>query len=175
MKRMFSLTTVLSIGAAFVISITPAARAEGSAASDPRAAYKKIQALVDVLDLDHLSKLQSLVNDKIFASDEWSEATIPAGIYKVGVDLPAGHWTFAAIGPYSTPIIQYYEKSDDTGMFPNPDYRYFMQSIVSEDMLEYSGGGASQSIDIDLTDGWYFQTTETIKMTPYAGKNITFK
>lgn len=53
-------------------------------------------ALADIdlssMSFDELIALQQQVNKAIWASDEWQEVEVPAGLYRVGVDIPAGNW-----------------------------------------------------------------------------------
>lgn len=44
---------------------------------------------------NELIALQSALNSALWASDGWQKVTVPAGVYVVGEDIPAGHWTIA--------------------------------------------------------------------------------
>lgn len=44
------------------------------------------------LTLDELYTLHTRIAKEIVTRPEWTEITIPAGLYKIGVDLPAGDW-----------------------------------------------------------------------------------
>ena len=62
-------------------------------------------ALAEGIDLsgmsfDELLELQRQVTQALWASDEWVSASVPTGLYEVGVDIPAGHWTVDAGDDY---------------------------------------------------------------------------
>lgn len=45
------------------------------------------------LSFDELVALRDQINLAIWNSQEWQEVTVPAGIWQVGKDIPAGHWS----------------------------------------------------------------------------------
>ena len=47
---------------------------------------------VSSLSFSDLIKLQEEINLALWNSDEWQEVTVPAGLYQVGRDIPAGTW-----------------------------------------------------------------------------------
>ena len=59
-------------------------------------------ALAEGIDLsgmsyDELVALKDRINLAMWQSDEWQEVTVPQGVWKVGEDIPAGHWTVKCI------------------------------------------------------------------------------
>ena len=135
----------------------------GSAAADP----------VDLsgMTFDQLVALRDQLNLAIWNSQEWQEVEVPAGIYQVGVDIPAGHWHIAAKN-YSYTQIYYFEKLNIYGTDPDPinGYMYFI-------FLKNLGSTDDVSTDIDMKDGMYFKAdSDSVIFTPYAGKpDLGFK
>lgn len=65
------------------------------------------------LSYDELLTLKNDINLAIWLSDEWQEVTVPQGTWKVGEDIPAGHWTVKChSGTWST-VIEWGEHLDD--------------------------------------------------------------
>lgn len=66
-------------------------------------------ALAEEIDLSGLSlrELEALRNRcllEMFSRDDWQEVSVPQGVYKVGVHIPAGTWTVQCKNGYFTTI-----------------------------------------------------------------------
>ena len=48
------------------------------------------------LSIDELVALKDKINLAIWNSQEWQEVKVPQGVWKVGEDIPAGHWSIEA-------------------------------------------------------------------------------
>ena len=137
-------------------------------------------AVADVPDIsgltfDELITLREKINLAIWQSAEWQEVTVPAGIWVIGEDIPAGHWTIKTYGTLSGPIMHYFKKLDSSGLAPDYLYDDYVLVISSPDMEAY-GSTAAHSTDIDMKAGWYFMSDETVIFTPYIGKpDLGFK
>ena len=55
---------------------------------------------------DELLEEKQLLCQALWTAEEWSEVLLPIGAYEIGVDIPAGEWTFYAYD-YSRPRIHY--------------------------------------------------------------------
>ncbi len=133
-------------------------------------------AIADPVDLsgmsfDQLVALRDQLNLAIWNSQEWQEVTVPAGIYQVGVDIPAGYWHISA-KEYSYTQIYYFEKLNQFGTDPDPLAGYLYQLF-----LKNLGGTDSVTADIDMKNGMYFMAvSDSVIFTPYAGKpDLGFK
>lgn len=51
---------------------------------------------LSAMSFDELLALRQQVNMAIWQSDGWQAVEVPAGMYQVGVDIPAGKWTITA-------------------------------------------------------------------------------
>ena len=48
------------------------------------------------MTFDDLVALKDQINLAIWSSEEWQEVEVPAGLYEIGIDIPAGKWTIRA-------------------------------------------------------------------------------
>ena len=63
---------------------------------------------------DELVALREKLNLAIWESDEWQEVTVPKGVWEVGVDIPAGHWTIS-VADNGFAAIRYGDALEETG------------------------------------------------------------
>ena len=80
-----------------------------------------VLSLADSIDLSGMSladlvKLQEQVTMAMWKTEEWQEVTVPAGLYTVGVEIPAGKQTITATPNASMEQVEIGSKLDDTGM-----------------------------------------------------------
>lgn len=127
---------------------------------------------------DELVALKDQINLAIWNSQEWQEVTVPIGVWKIGEDIPEGHWTIkpAPGGTTTWGSIKYGTKLDETGKGLASDSNGFRYS----EMLRLEDSDVSivlTELDLDMKVGTYF-IIENCDMifTPYAGKpSLGFK
>jgi len=133
-------------------------------------------ALADLPDLtglsfDDLIKLREKVNLAIFSSDGWQEVTVPAGIWKIGKDIPAGHWSFRPANESGYFTVYYCNKLNSVGTEAADDadgWFEIMSGNLSDD--EY------HVMDLKMKKGWYLLNEGELIFTPYVGKpDLGFK
>lgn len=56
------------------------------------------------MSLAELVALKDQINLAIWNCQEWQEVSVPLGIWKVGEDIPAGHWTVHAPEEWFTKV-----------------------------------------------------------------------
>ena len=131
-------------------------------------------ASADIPDISGLSfeELGQLIREAkkaLWACDEWKEVKVPAGVYTIGEDIPAGHWSIQApSGEFVT--IGYGSKLDHTG------------TGLDSDSIDYWGnvsGNATDNslhqLDIVLEDGNYIVLYSAVLFYPYTKKlDFTF-
>ena len=128
------------------------------------------------LTFEELVTLRAKVQSEMMTHDEWQEVTVPAGVYKIGVDIPAGHWH---ITPVPSPRVNYVhitycDQLDAAGKEAvrkgSKVYFYVSLQAHSEspsDVVE---------TDIDMAEGVYLIIEKgSVVFTPYTGKNLGFK
>ncbi len=130
------------------------------------------------LSFDELVALKDRINLAIWESAEWQEVTVPIGVWKIGEDIPAGHWTIkAAPGQnMSWGSVAYGTKLDALGKAVEYDFDGFYYS----EMVKVEGSEAAVNlteIDLDVQDGAYIVVDYCdMIFTPYAGKpSLGFK
>lgn len=52
---------------------------------------------IGAMSFDELIELREKVIAEIITRPEWNCVTVPAGVYEIGVDIPAGHWTITPV------------------------------------------------------------------------------
>lgn len=153
MKRILS----LFLAAAFLLA--------GSAAADP----------IDLsgMTFDQLVALRDQLNLAIWNSQEWQEVKIPAGIWKIGEDIPAGRWQ---INPKEGGMAEvfYCENVDYTAKLPDFDKEWYKETIASK--TNRNADRTYNFVDYDLKDGWFLINRSAVYITPYTGKpDLGFK
>lgn len=125
---------------------------------------------LETMTVDELSALKDQLNGAIWSAADWEEVVVPQGVWAIGEDIPAGHWTIsAADGAYS--FVQWGKKLNETKT--GLDWNTFLdsKSLASETAYAFDENSQQTSVDWDLTDGTYI-VIENGKavFTPYQGK-----
>lgn len=137
-------------------------------------------ALADVdltgLSYDELVALKDQINLAMWQSEEWQEVTVPQGVWQVGVDIPAGHWTIKAYDGANT-SIKYGSRLDSTGRDMGYGDFDIYETVKSPSRSTFRKGDDQEQIDIDAKDGYYFVIDNgDAVFTPYTGKaSLGFK
>lgn len=131
------------------------------------------QADVDLsgMSFDELVALSDQINLAIWNSQEWQEVTVPQGIWKVGEDIPEGHWTIKPVdGVYA--YVYYGDALEANGK--EVSYRsknYYRESIYSPYCGIYDEGEDLKQMDVDAKSGSYIVIENgDVVFSPYSGK-----
>ena len=154
MKRLFAFFLLLAI-------------LTSSAAADP----------IDLsgMSFDELVQLRDRLNIAIWNSQEWQEVTVPAGVWIIGQDIPAGHWSIRVAGDCDVILVSYFDKLDDAGLSVGSGAYLFHQTIATPGLSGF-GEVNAETVDIDMQDDWFFKCDGAVIFTPYAGKpDLVFK
>lgn len=133
-----------------------------------------ISALADVnlsgMSFDDLVALRDQLNLAIWNSQEWQEVTVPQGVWKVGEDIPAGHWTIkAANGAYCR--ITYGDVLDNSNDISYRSNNRQSDYIYSKSSFLYDEGSSRIQMDIDMQENYYVQIEQgNCVFSPYIGK-----
>lgn len=96
-----------------------------------------------------LKDLQSAMNKALWASNGWQKVTVPAGVYIVGEDIPAGHWTISETNDSYFRVYKSMKDGDLTGLMYYSDL--------------------NEPVNIKLYDGNYVEIRDySIIFTPYT-------
>lgn len=135
----------------------------------------------DTIDLsgmtyEELVSLKNRINLAIWNSQEWQEVTVPQGVWKIGRDIPAGHWTIRMIENTRTSWcgLTYCTELDETGLEGSRKGKFYIYKQLARPGSSYS---AALQIDIELKDGTYLIIDNSdVIFTPFYGKpSLGFK
>ena len=130
-------------------------------------------ALSDIPDIsgltyDELVQLKDQINLAMWNSAEWQEVTVPAGVWKIGEDIPAGHWSIRIVG-HGITTVWYCEQIDEVGKPVTWGAKYIYKYLASEDFNAFDET-YDHVVDFDAKDGWYLIFDKAVIFTPYTGK-----
>ena len=136
------------------------------------------QADVDLtgMSFDELVALKEKIDYVLWQTEDWQEVAVPQGVWKVGEDIPAGHWTIKAYDDAYT-SIKYGPRLDSTGRdMGYSDYEIY-ENVKSPKRSTFTKGDDLEQIDIEAKDGYYFVIDGGYAIfTPYTGKpSLGFK
>lgn len=118
------------------------------------------------LSFDQLVQLQSRITMEIMQRDEWQEVTVPAGIYLVGRDIPAGKWNIKSSDPKYSFMMTW---SKTLGADKN--------SLERDDVYNYHAVHNGDTYALELTDGFYLMIDGAVPVifSPFTGHSLGFK
>lgn len=124
---------------------------------------------VATLSLDELLALKNQLNLAIWRATEWKEITVQQGIWKIGEDIPAGHWTIqASDGAYT--LLQWCGKLNAEGTAMDVDTLIGTASLVSTHSEMFDSTMHRSAIDWNLKDGTYIIVSSgNAVFIPYRG------
>ena len=127
------------------------------------------------MSFDELVSLRDQINLAIWNSQEWQEVTVPTGIYTIGKDIPAGHWSIRVASKNECVYLAYFDKLDDVGMGVGRG-SYLVQREIASPGFSAFGEINLESADIEMQEGWFFKCTGFVIFSPYSGKpDLRFK
>lgn len=132
------------------------------------------------MSYDQLVKLKDRINLAMWNSQEWQEVTVPQGLYIVGKDIPAGHWTIKCAGSYFGKI-EVCDVMDKTHKDVNPyaagSRYYWQEEVYNPSNVLYNQYNDLAECDIILQNGLFVVVKySSLIFTPYTGKpDLGFK
>lgn len=126
------------------------------------------------MSFDDLVALRDQLNLAIWNCQEWQEVTVPAGVWQVGVDIPAGHWTIRPLpGDYVN--VVYFDKLDQYGKDVGAGWKGWGGCLTARGEDDITFGEPTQ-VDLVMEEGMFFKCSHSVIFTPYAGKpDLGFK
>lgn len=137
-------------------------------------AFQSALADVDLsgMSFDELVALRNQIDQAIWASDGWQEVSVPAGVYHVGEDIPAGKWT---IRPADSQTAEVYYGAGLKDGGASIDDVYDAVQITSPDDA-YAEYNDVASVSWTLEDGSYIKVeSSSVVFTPFSGNAFSFK
>lgn len=131
------------------------------------------------LSFAELVELQGRLNLAIWNCQEWQEVTIPQGLWEVGVDIPAGHWTItAADGAWATVAWGDRLNRRNSGIDNTWNGSFYeLVILTSPSFSGYDEGSDRASVSWQLKSGQFIEIDSgSAVFTPYTGKpSLGFK
>ena len=137
--------------------------------------FLPVSVMADLPDISELSyvelvQLKDELNLAIWNSNEWKEVTVPAGVWIVGVDIPAGYWEINTIGE-DYMFCSYFEKLNDLGDGPARGSRGRVDMISTRKNKDGSWeNNEAHVLYLNMEDGMYFKCSHDVVFSPYSGK-----
>lgn len=131
------------------------------------------------MSYDELVALKNQINLAMWGCQEWQEVTVPQGVWKVGEDIPAGHWTVKCAPGAKRASVEWGEKLQDN----NEDIGYYgrhslYNTIYNPSVSSYSDSDSyMHSYSFEVRSGDYIVIEHgSVIFTPYIGKpDLGFK
>lgn len=122
------------------------------------------------LSFDELIQLKEKISLELWNRPEWQEVMVPPGVYAVGPDIPAGHWSIRPAEECGPEFVIYGVATKDQGH----DIDLFAGDYIMECLCDPTSSIYSleykTSTDIDMEDGHFVRLDCTMIFTPYTGK-----
>lgn len=140
-----------------------------------------VAALADLPDLsglsfDELVQLRGQINLAIWNSQEWQEVTISPGVYEIGVDIPAGHWSVRPVSGCGPDYIIYASGVKDQGHDIDLFAGEHIMECICDPSSAYYSGEYKTSTDIVMEAGHFVRLDCAMIFSPYTGKpDLGFK
>ena len=134
-----------------------------------------VVSLADLPDLsglsyDELVQLRDQINLAIWNSREWREVTVPPGVYEIGKDIPAGHWSVRPASGCGPDYIIYASASADQGHDVDILAGFYIMECICDPSAIYYSGEYKTSTDIIMESGFFVRLDCTMIFSPYSGK-----
>jgi len=116
------------------------------------------------LSYEELVALRQQVDATLWASEEWQEVEVPAGVYIIGEDIPAGRYVLSFTGSSIGPVNVY------------PTKEAYIENGFDTIVQEYLNPG--DKINLLVDDGQYLEligASNTYLFAPYTGAALGFK
>lgn len=134
--------------------------------------WAKAENNLSDMTYDELVSLREQINAAVLECEEWQEVEVPQGVWKVGVDIPVGHWTIRCAPEWRKTEINWGEFLSDSGENINWKGRYSVyNSVYNPAHKYYEVGDGIIEYDFVAKDGSYIVIDEGAALfMPYTGK-----
>jgi len=125
------------------------------------------------LTFEELAELRDRAQMEMMARGEWQEVTVPAGVWEIGKDIPAGHWVIRPI-PDTYILVTYCDRLDEFGKGVGTGWRGWHDTLTSR--TKGMTVNEPREADLEMVEGMYFINSGACIFTPYTGKpDLGFK
>lgn len=124
------------------------------------------------MSFSDLLALKERINLALFQCDEWQEVKVPAGMYKIGTDIPAGKWVISPIDG-ETARVYWGEGTTSGGTEIDDEYAYEQITSPNDSYAKYN---KVESVMWELANGTYLLIQDSpVIFTPFTGISLGFK
>jgi hypothetical protein len=131
------------------------------------------------LSYEELVTLKDRINLAMWESKEWQEVVVPQGVWIVGKDIPAGHWTIKPHLEYyaSVEVTDYLDVTGKSTDRWNKKCNYYCSENIYNKNNDYFEPSQVSEFDVVLKEGLYVVIKfSPVTFTPYTGKpSLGFK
>ena len=123
------------------------------------------------MTIEDLATLKNKINLTIWASKNWQEVKVPQGVWKVGEDIPAGHWTLKCAEGASYSTIHWGEKLGESGDDIAYSGRYSTYNRIYNPTRYTNADNYSYQYNFEVQEGDYIIIENgSVIFMPYVGK-----
>lgn len=122
------------------------------------------------LSFDELIQLKEKISLELWSRPEWQEVMVPPGVYAVGPDIPAGHWSIRPAEGCGPDYVIYGVATKDNGHDVDIMAGDHIMEGICDPTAPYYSLEYKTSTDIDMEDGHFVRLDCTMIFTPYTGK-----
>ena len=136
-----------------------------------------LAALPDISGLSYseLLLLSKKVRAAMLNSKEWQKVVVPPGVWEIGREIPAGHWTIKPDSGLGPDLVIYASRTKDQGHDVDVTFGECIMEVICSTDSPYNDGSYKNETDFYLEDGHFLRLDCRMIFTPYAGKpKITF-
>lgn len=121
------------------------------------------------LSFSELLSLRSACQRAMWECDDWQSVNVPAGVYKVGDEIPAGKWTIQSASNYSVLIVTGTELNETETRVKGASNYY--HGIIDMDL---ENDVNPHQLDIVLKEGMYISFSDGVVFYPFNKPDFTF-
>lgn len=123
------------------------------------------------MSFDDLIDLRRQIELELMNRKDWQEVLVQEGIYEVGVDIPAGHWTIMAADGTTTHVKYGNKRKTDEADIHIGSTNFRDEYLNSPNAWNYDMYEDKTQTDIDMENGSFFVVKwSSCVLVPYTGK-----
>lgn len=126
---------------------------------------------LEAMSFSDLVELRRQIELELMSRKDWKEVLVQEGIYEVGVDIPAGHYTILAADGTFTHVKYGNRRKTDEADIHIGSTNFRDEYLYSPHMSRYDMYKDKVQADIDMETGSYFAVrSSACVLIPYTGK-----
>lgn len=123
------------------------------------------------LSFEELLALQDKVYAELMNRPEWTEVTVPAGVYEIGMDIPEGMWTITA-EKHAWVSIFIGQELDPTMTYIT-DEHYVWLTLTGKES-EYANESTTDTASLNLPKGYFISIDGPVILSKHTKPDLEF-